>query len=105
MKARLKNLISDTIFYAYMFPSTVGKFIVREPIRYTALGIAKYGKIKSERIKKILGGITFAGDLAGLIISAIPIGITAMPYIWESNEEKNIYKMIEEVIEKNREGN
>ena len=103
MKKHLKNLISNTAFYTYMFPSTVGRFIVREPIRLTALGIAKYGKFKSERAKKILEGITFAGDLAGLLVSAIPIGITAFPYIWEGNKEKNIYKTIEEVIEKNRE--
>lgn len=103
MKKRLKNLISNVAFYTYLFPSTVGKFIIREPIRLTALGIAKYGKVKSEKTKKILEGITFAGDLAGLLVSSIPIGITVFPYIWEGNEEKNIYKIIEEVIEKNRE--
>lgn len=105
MKKRLKNLISETIFHVYLFPSTVGKFIIREPIRLTALGIAKYGKIKSEKAKKVLEGITFAGDIAGLIVSAVPLGITAFPYIWQGNDEKNIYKIIEEVIEKNREDN
>ena len=86
---------------AYLFPSVVGKFIVREPIRLTALGVAKYGKLKSERAKKILGGVTFVGDLAGLLVSAVPIGITIFPYIWQGNEEENIYKKIEEIIEKN----
>jgi hypothetical protein len=105
MKERLKSLISDTAFMVYLFPSAVGRFIVREPIRLTALGIAKYGKVKSERAKKILGGITFAGDLAGLLVSAIPIGITVFPYIWKGNEEENIYKKIEKTIEKNREEN
>ena len=89
----------------YLFPSTVGKFIVREPIRLTALGIAKYGRVRSEKAKKILGGITFVGDLAGLLVSAIPIGITVFPYIWQGNEEENIYKKIDEVVEKNREDN
>jgi hypothetical protein len=105
MKSKLKNLISDAAFMTYLFPSVVGRFIIREPIRLTALGIAKYGKVKSERAKKILGGVTFAGDLAGLLVSAIPLGITVFPYIWQGNEEENIYKKIEEVIEKNREDN
>ena len=104
-KRELKNLISNVTFSAYLFPSLVGRFIIREPIRLTALGIAKYGKLKSERSKKIIEGITFVGDVAGLLVSAIPIGITAFPYIWEGNEEKNIYKIISEVIEKNREDN
>ena len=103
MKRKLKNLISDTAFYAYLFPSVVGKFIVREPIRLTALGIAKYGGLKSERSKKILGGITFAGDVAGLVVSAVPFIVTAFPYIWQGNEEKNIYQELEKIIEKNRE--
>lgn len=102
-KKKLKNLLSNTAFMVYLFPSTVGRFIVREPIRLTALGIAKYGKLKSERAKKILGGITFAGDLAGLLVSAVPLGITVFPYIWQGNEEENIYKKIDETIEKNRE--
>lgn len=103
MNRKLKSLISDAAYMAYLFPSAVGRFIVREPIRLTALGIAKYGKLKSERAKKILGGITFAGDLAGLLVSAVPLGITVFPYIWQGNEEENIYKKIEKTIEKNRE--
>lgn len=105
MKKKLKNLISEAAFRVYLFPSVVGKFIVREPIRLTALGIAKYGRVRSEKAKKILGGITFVGDLAGLLVSAVPIGITAFPYIWQGNKEENIYKKIDEVIEKNREDN
>jgi hypothetical protein len=100
-----RNLISDAAFMVYLFPSAVGKFIVREPIRLTALGIAKYGKVKSERTKKVLEGLTFAGDLAGLLVSAVPLGITVFPYIWQGNEEENIYKKIEKTIEKNREDN
>jgi hypothetical protein len=105
MKKKLKNLVSEAALMVYLFPSAVGKFIVREPIRLTALGIAKYGRIRSEKAKKILGGITFVGDLAGLLVSAVPIGITAFPYIWQGNKEENIYKKIDEVIEKNREDN
>lgn len=105
MGRKLKNLISNAAFTAYLFPSMVGKFIIREPIRLTALGVAKYGKLKSEKSKKVIEGVTFVGDVAGLLVSAIPIGITALPYIWSGNEEKNIYKTIEEVIEKNREDN
>lgn len=103
MKKRLKNLISEAAFYTYMFPSTVGRFIIREPIRYTAIGIAKYGKVKSERGKKILGGITFIGDVAGLVVSAFPFVVTVFPYIWKGNDEKNIYRTVEEIVEKNRE--
>ena len=105
MRKKLKSLISNTVLMAYLFPSAVGKFIIREPIRLTALGVAKYGKLKSERAKKILGGVTFVGDLAGLLVSAVPIGITVFPYIWQGNEEENIYKKIEKTIEKNREEN
>lgn len=52
MKKKLKNLVSEAAFMVYLFPSAVGKFIIREPIRLTALGIAKYGKVRSEKAKK-----------------------------------------------------
>lgn len=109
IKKGIKRLADKLLAGAFLLPSTVGKYGVYMPVKQATKGIAKYGKLKSDKSLKTLQTTLFVADCVGLAISATPFLITALPYLCgdysKESAEKNGYLEIEEIIKNNREDN
>jgi len=101
---KLKNFSYNLLGGAISVPSYIGAYLIQRPIQRSTCLVAKYGKLQpTEKNKKILKGCLVAGDLLGLLVSATPLLITAIPYALfygESSCEEG--KRLDEILESNK---
>lgn len=94
------NLLGGVI----SIPSYIGAYLFQKPIQKSTCLIAKYGKIRpTERNRRILKNCLVTGDILGLLISATPLLITAVPYVLSYNESSHEEsKRLDEILESNK---
>lgn len=94
------NLLGGVI----SIPSYIGAYLIQKPIQRSTCLVAKYGKIRpTERNRRILKNCLVAGDILGLLVSATPLLITAVPYALSYNESSHEEsKRLDEILESNK---